>query len=195
MHDAPVLAVLTTLLVLRAAAPFAQQERQAQRVETESYVIDVPSGGSWKVKVDGKTAAIRLESRKPVAVIDVSPRAVDEEQSQLAEQQIAKDYRDQEVAMMMVQGALQSLYVPQDWVQDTAAVDGRKVYTLSYRTVGEGFGKPNGQAMLYLYFPPDFREKRIFYRFLMHVIVSNQEARNTVDFAPVRQVVASFRLR
>src|SRR5574341_1637242 len=99
MHDAPVLAVLTTLLVLRAAAPFAQQERQAQRVETESYVIDVPSGGSWKVKVDGKTAAIRLESRKPVAVIDVSPRAVDEEQSQLAEQQIAKDYRDQEVAI------------------------------------------------------------------------------------------------
>lgn len=196
MFTAHGLAALTILLGVGASTSSAQREREAQTIEMETYTVSVPPGGGWRVDRDKKGGTIRFQKRNPITIIQVSyNRVVKEEMLQWGEEEVASDYRQGEVGHMMVRGAIERTYVPKDVKQDTTSLDGKKFYTLAYRTSGEPFGNPDGQAILYLYFPPDFREKHTFYLFLMHVVIGDQDSSKQGDFAPIHQVIGSFRLR
>jgi hypothetical protein len=196
MSTAHVLAALTVLLGVGASTSSAQHEREPQTIEMEMYTVSAPPGGGWKVERDKKDGTIRFQKRNPVTIIQVSyNRVVKEEMLQWSEEQVASDYRQGEVGNMMVHGAIERTYVPQDVKQDTISLDGKKLYTLGYTTIGQPFGNPNGQAILYLYFPPNFREEHTFYLFLMHVVIGNEDSSKQANFAPIHQVIDSFRVR
>lgn len=77
---------------------------------------------------------------------------------QMSAQEVANDYRNQEFATMIIRGSRERGYVP-DWLKEnTTTIDGRILYTMGYRTVGEPFGGLNGHAILYLYFPTTSRK-------------------------------------
>jgi hypothetical protein len=197
MFSAYALAVLAVLPGNGIFASSVQQDRKEQTIDMDTYIVSAPPGKGWKVESDTAEGAVRFSKEKPLTLVQVSYNwVVKEEWLQRGEEEIANEYRDEEVVYMTQVGVLQGSYELEDVKRDTTTVDGKKLYTLSYTTMGgKWFGKDKVQkATLYLYFPPDFAEEHIFYLFLISV-TGKRDSHKEADFAPIYHVINSFRLQ
>jgi hypothetical protein len=188
-----------------AAQQDIRQEGKTQIIEMNSYTVAVPSGGTWKVEADrakgkvqfSKQAASIFGGGLPLTVINVSYNVVlKQELWKLSAEEIATHYRDGEVIDMQMRGMLPGSYELHDVKKDVATVDEKTLYTLTYKQMGgKWFGRDKmNEAILCLYFPPNFHESHKFY--LFHISQANKrDAQVTADLSPIFEVIKSFRLK
>jgi hypothetical protein len=170
-----------------------------------NYTVRVPSGDDWKVEADrargklqfSKQAASIFGGGLPLTLIHVSYNVVlKEEMWKLGAEEIATHYRDGEVIDMQMRGMLPGSYELHDAKKAVANVDEKTFYTLSYRQMGgKWFGTDKmNEAVLYLYFPPNFHETHKFY--LFHISETNKrDAQAKSDLSPIFEVIRSFHLK
>jgi len=187
-----------------AATTNIDQDRSEQAIDMGNYTVNAPLGEGWKVEVEKDKGAIKFSKQTksffggglPVTIIHVSRNWVLQEKWNLSEEEIANDYRTGEAANMMVQGGVFGDYILEDVKNDTMTLDEKNIYTMSYKTTGgKWFGKSKVQeATLYLYFPPDFKEKHAFYIFVMSEVHKRDKDKKT-DFTQILPVIKSLRLK
>jgi hypothetical protein len=114
----------------------------------------------------------------------------------LSEEEVANDYRGGEVMNMEVMGVNPGKYELHDVKNDVTTMNGKKLYSLSYRKMGGAWFGANKveEAVLYLYFPSDFKEKHLFYLFLISEFHELDPAKKA-DLTPIDPVITSFRLK
>jgi hypothetical protein len=171
-----------------------------------TYHVDTPAGGPWAVGVNPDQGAVRfvnppsaLSAPGPVRSIFINVSwnaAKDQRMGKLSEAQLADHYLDGEIQDMKVNGVAPGYYELHDVKKAVAQVNGKKLYTLSYKQKG-GAWFPNdlaANAITYLYFPDNYNDTHRFYQFIYSELTDiNQKPRG--DFAPVLQVIKSFGIK
>jgi hypothetical protein len=188
-----------------ATAQILSQEGKEQIIDMGSYTVAAPSGDKWKVEPDKAKGKVQFTKQEgslfggglPLNLIHVSYNVVlKQEMWKLSTEEIATHYRDGEVIDMQMRGMLPGNYELHDVKKGVATVDEKTLYTLSYKqTGGKWFGRDKmNEAVLYLYFPPNFHESHRFY--LFHISqVNTRDAQATLDVKSIAEVIGSFRLK
>jgi hypothetical protein len=200
------LLVILSFLFACSTPQSLNQESKERTIDMDSYTVDLPSGENWKVEIDKRVGSVRfLKQPKslfgrgglPTTMIQVSYNwVVEEKMWQLSEEDIANDYRDGEVANMTMAGVLPGSYELHDAKKDITTLDGKKLYTLSYKQMGgKWFGTDKiSESILYMYFPSSFKETHTFYLFLISEL-HKREKEIAADLTPIFQVIKSLRLK
>ncbi len=141
-------------------------------VDAGTYSIIVPNAADWKINVDKASGLIDL-SKSVIfwngkvlgdVTIKIFQNNLTKQKFNLTEDQVADDYRDLEEQVMVEEGVKKGKYKLEQLNKTTTAMAGKKLYTMSYRTFTTTAG---GNAILYLYFPPDFGAKHRFFGFFI----------------------------
>ncbi len=137
-------------------------------IDAGSYTIKVPSGKSWKVSADAQQGTVTLADDARPAVIEVFRRTVEESKWAFGEEQVASDFRDRLEAMLRDEAAKRK-YDLKSVNKDMATVKGRNYYTMSHMKWWGGWllGTATEEDELFLYFPPDYEQSKLFYGFLL----------------------------
>jgi hypothetical protein len=150
----------------------------------------------------GKTVTFRRQKVWPLSgkvlgatEITVRQNWVTPDTPLLDEEAEANRFRGVEEQGMIEQGVKPGLYRLKDVQRDVVTLDGRRYYLLRYKTV---IPRPGldliGESVLYVHFPADFGERRIFYVF--HVADFKEEySLVSIDTSQIEPVVRSFRLK
>ncbi len=183
--------LLITFLFYSSCATTSQMQpvSKGQIIDMGIYTVKAPLGDGWKVEIAKERMRVTfmnkpgsfLGGRLPIIVIDVAQNRVMQKNWNLTEEETANDYRNGEEADMMMRGVLPGNYELHDVEKNTMTFEGKKLYTMSYKTMGGKWFDPDKEqkATLFLYFPPDFGEKRIFYTFLISEVKAKGTIRET----------------
>lgn len=170
--------ILFNSLVLsspRATTQQIQQVSEGQVIEMYGYSVEVPPGKDWEIKTDKVKGSIEFQKfeKNPlgqvtgVIIINVFQDMLGPEAWQQSEEEIANNIRNFEEKDMIERGVKTEQFILEDMTKDITTIDGKKLYTLSY-TIKERKEPVYAKAVLYLYFPRDFKQRHIIYRFLIH---------------------------
>jgi hypothetical protein len=192
------------LFISCATSEQVTQTVKDQTIDMGDYAVSVPPGDGWKVETDKDKLTVQFTKQTksflggalPMTVIQVGQNRVLQEKWNLSEEDTADDFRNMEEVGMMMLGVMPGNYELHDVKKDTMRMEGKKLYTMSYKTMGgKWFGTDKIQeATLYVYFPQDFREKHKFYTFLMGEVHERHKIRES-DPALVYAVINSLRMR
>jgi hypothetical protein len=125
----------------------------------------------------------------------------DEKFWRISEEEVANDYRDREEADMIRRGVMTGQYELSDVKKSITMIGGKKVYFMSYKTLGWSKGNKGptdhrvvGEAVLYLFFPADFKERHFFYIFLInHSYLQGSLQKG--DLTPIISVISSLKIK
>jgi hypothetical protein len=188
-----------------ATAPETQQEMKIPIVDAGYFTVEPPYG-VWDCRVDKQSGIIEFNKSKHSALggpaigstlIRVFRNGVKQEGWHMNEGEVADDFRNQEENTMRLEGTTRIKYELKDVKKDVTTIDGKKLYFMSYKTstpfkILGGGTKIN--AVLYLYFPPEFKENHIFYGFLFSES-HNTGALVTFDVELVHSVMQSLKIK
>ena len=198
--------IMILFLFSSATALSTAAENIKRSFNLKDYSVGLPTGEKWKVEIDKRTQSISFVRHSkahlgggafPLTYIRVTPNWVVEAWGrQFSEEEIANNYREKEIADMQMLGVKPGLYEVYDIKKDITILDGKKLYTLSNtQKGGEWYGTDKiGEQILYIYFPPNFKETYKFYLFIMSEIQKIDE-RVAVDLTPIFTVIKSLRLK
>lgn len=200
---------ILVLSLLFSCAPIQQakmaDERSGIVVDVGDYTVTVPSGGEWSVSIDKHRGTLGVEKLKKwwtgkilgTTLIRVfQNKVLPEEKWSMSEEQVADDYRNTEEHIMK-EAAQRGEYNLEEVRRIFLQIGDKKLYAMSYKiTKGSWLsGPPKAvEAMLYLYFPRDFKETHTFYGFL----ISESYERGslvTKDLDQIYPVINSFQLK
>jgi len=145
-------------------------------VATDYFTVEPPYG-VWACQVEKQMGFISFGKSKysvlgaPVGstLIRVFRNGVKQELWHLSEEEVADDFRNQEENTMIEEGVKKGQYKLEDVKKDITTIGGKKLYFMNYKT-STAFKIIGGgtiiNAVLYLYFPLEFKENHIFYGFL-----------------------------
>jgi len=162
-------------------------------------------------------AAVGPNIPEHFAFIRVFKHRVSEDNASLSEEQMADDFRSQGEKIIVEQGIKSGLHgllwyrflghPPAEMEgydlkyvrKDTTSVNGKKLYTMSYKTSAGtlvGGVSPKGslrvcEGILYLYFPPNFEGKHHFYGFHISQTYLNPTL-GKIDLTEIHNVIKSF---
>lgn len=109
-----------------------------------------------------------------------------------SEEEIANDVRDFEEKDMIERGVKTGQAILEDVSKDITLIDGKKLYTMSYTI--KHLEKPiDTKAILYLYFPPDLKERHILYRFLITIMYEKSSSAKP-DLKIIHPVINSLQI-
>jgi hypothetical protein len=140
----------------------------------DSYSVKAPRGEGWGAQVKKEMGAVDLIRVKNRAlgilgggnVIGVSMNLISPERWYQSEEEVADDYRNREEQDMFERGVRTGAFKLEDVKKGITTIDSRKLYFMSYRTT-PGQQYIAQEAILYLYFLPDFKKKHIFFVFII----------------------------
>lgn len=171
------------------------------------YTIVQPSGGGWDVVIDkeeGRFTAEKLKKWLIGKILDSTlikvfqNKVIPEEKWSLSEEQVADEFRNTEERIMK-EAAQRGEYDLKEGRNMSCQIGSKKLYAMKYK-ITKGFRNLFGigslviEAMLYLYFPPDFKETHSFYGFL----ISESYERGwlaTKDLEQIYPIINSFQLK
>lgn len=179
-------------------------ENKEKIVDIGNFTLQAPAADNWKVEIESQKGNVTFTKQPwsffggklPLTTIHVVENSVLEEKWNLGEEEIANDIRRMEQIGMMVKGGLSGQYFLTDVSDNTIVIDGKKIYTMSYKNSGgTSFGKDKIlEAVLHLYFPPEYRDKHKFYMIIIAEIHEINKKKET-DFALVYPVINSLRAK
>ena len=155
-----------------------QQEIKIPIVDADYFTVEAPYG-VWAYQVDKQTGFISVKFEKAKysvlgagvgsTLIQVFRNGVKQEGWHMNEEEVADDFRNQEENIMRLEGSTKIEYKLKDAKKGVTTIGGKKLYFMSYKltfpyNIREGWKVIN--AVLYLYFPSEFKENHIFYGFL-----------------------------
>jgi hypothetical protein len=175
-------------------------------VQFDSFAVPAPEGKDWGLTQDPKAEAVTFHRvtipmlvGKVVASteIRVFKVPITEAASALAEDELADGFCEQERAGMIAQGVSKGAYKLKKLDKGVEWVAGRKLYTMRYQTQAPGSGAMPilGDSALFLYFPPDYGQRRAFYGFLIAESWEKGNIYASPDLKRIEPVIAGFELR
>jgi hypothetical protein len=184
-------------------------------VDAGYYTVKSPPEKGWGVQVDKEKGIVKFQKVKwwrtfnllkfvsgtlasdtgekvGSTVIQIFRNGITEGRGPITEKKVADDFRNNEERIMMEKGVKTGFYkLIGNIVKDSTTVDGRKLYSMIYAV--KLSGQHRQEVAFYLYFPPDFKEKHIFYGFLI-----NEAYRPTyieADLEQIFPVIKSFEMK
>jgi len=191
-----------SIILISATTQAGNPENKEQTIDVGNYMFLAPPGDNWKVEIEKEKGSVSFSKQPrgffggklPLTTIHVRENRVLQEKWNLSEEETANDVREREKIGMFMKGGLSGDYFLTDSKNDTITIDGKKIYIMSYKNSGgKLFGKDKIlEAILHLYFPPDFKEKQIFYMVIIAEIHEIGKTKET-DFTLVYPVINSLR--
>lgn len=162
--------VFFLLLFSYTAAQEMQQESKGRIIDMGSYSVEAPLGEDWQIEIEKDRGEIRITKEakqrilgflpgrtKHLTIIQISRNQVmDPGKWRLAEEDLADDYRNMEESGMITMGVKTGQYELKDVIKGVSQIGDKKLYFMSYKTITAKQPKAVQEAVLYLYFPPDF---------------------------------------
>jgi hypothetical protein len=203
------LLILVFPLLLSCATTLpGRQYTQGSIIDTDHFSVIGPPGDGWFVKIQKKQGTVEFTKRNvsqstgsvnEAMMIRVFQNWItDEKLKRLSEEKVADDFRANEEAGMLMMGVMRGEYDLTDVKKDTTMIGDKKLYLMSYRTFGWSKGSTGqrwiNDSVLYLFFPPDFKEKHFFYCFqLGHFFM--QGFLEKADLTPIIPVINSLQIK
>ena len=173
--------VLLSLLLSCATTLPGRQYTQGSIIDMGYFSVVGPPGEGWAVNIKKDQETIEFQKRNvsqstgllnDITMIKVFRNWItDERLRRLSEEEVADDFRKMEEEGMIRMGVMKGVYELTDVKKDTTVIGDKKLYFMSYRTSGWSIGpvrrKYINDAVLYLFFPSDFKERHFFYCFLI----------------------------
>jgi hypothetical protein len=207
----PLLIVLFPLLLSCATTLPGRQYTQGSVIEMGHFSVIGPPGDGWFVNIQKDKGFVDFQKRNvsmatgivnDTTIIRVFRNWIwDQKFWRLSEEEVANDYRAGEEADMIRRGVMTGQYELSDVKKDIAMIGDKKVYFMSYKTLGWSKGDKGptdhrvvGEAVLYLFFPADFKEKHFFYIFLInHSYLQGSLQKG--DLTPIIPVINSLQIK
>lgn len=201
------LVVLFPLLLTCATTLPGRHYTQGNIIDMGHFSIIGPSGEGWVVNIKKDQETIEFQKRivsqstgllNDITMIKVFRNWVTEERFMPSEEEVADDFRKMEEEGMIRMGVMKGKYELTDVKKDTTVIGGKKLYFMSYRTSGWSIGpvrrKYINDAVLYLFFPSDFKERHFFYCFLIQHS-DMQGSLEKGDLTPIIPVISSLKIK
>jgi hypothetical protein len=199
--------ILIILFLFIFSCATTQQEIKIPIVDADYFTVEAPHG-TWAYKVDKQMEFIIISFEKykhstlggpgiGSILIQVFRNGVKQEGWHLSEEEVADDFRNQEENIMRFERGTKGKYNLKDVKKDITTIGGKKLYRMSYKVnfpynIKEGWKVIN--AVLYLYFPPEFKENHIFYGFIFSES-HPKGALVTFDVGLIYPVINSLRIK
>ncbi len=206
-------AIIFALLLLFSCATTQQAQgvKEGETINMNSYTVAVPPGGNWEIQIAKEQGMVTFLKLKKwlftgrvlgSTTIKVFRNEIAPQGWHLSEEEVANDFRNNEEKIMREEGVKKGLYELEDVTKSIESEGDKKLYAMSYKIKRD---LPGGvwehgaaahraqEAVLYLYFPPDFKVRHIFYGFL----ISEDYERGSfakVDLAQIDPVINSFQI-
>jgi len=175
------------------------------RYEFSSYSIAAPKGDWGVVKLNEAAEEIQFASARPddmgkivqttlmgVSKVSVAASEAELTEEALVDQFFTRELRTQEEALKAAKN-----YSFKEVRKGVATVGGKKVYFTGYGVDmgGSSAGGTNGDALHYVYFPPDWKTRRAFYDFGVSQVWREGGPNVLRDLKVVEPLVAGFATR
>ena len=142
-----------------------------ETIETQRYSLEAPPGVDWKISRHAGGDVVELMGRGRGAaggevstVLVVVPHDVSGAYGAThTERWLADDIRRQEESNMITLGVERGLYRLKDVDRFDVEMGGKAGYAMTYTQVIDGV---QARGYLYLYFPDDFAETGVLYKFV-----------------------------
>lgn len=201
------LILLFSLLLSCATTLPGRQYTQGSIIDIGYFSVVGPPGDGWFVNIQKDQRKVEFQKRNvsqstgfinDSTLIHVLQNWVaDEKLKRLSEEEVADDFRGKEEAGMLMRGVMMGKYELTDVKKDTTMIGDKKLYLMSYKTSGVGKPVPRkwmSEAVLYLFFPPDFKEKHFFYCFLIQQ-VKVEGFGGAYDLTPIIPVINGLKIK
>jgi len=202
-----ILILILPFLLSCATTQRGRQYTQGSIIDMAHFSVIGPPGDGWFVNVQkgkGTVEFIKRNVSQSAGSINGSiiirvfrNWITDENLKRFSEEKVADDFRANEEAGMLMMGVMKGEYTLTDVKKDTTMIGDKKLYLMSYRTSGLGKPVPRkwiSEAVLYLFFPADFKEKHFFYCFLIQQ-VKGEGFSGTYDLTPIIPVISSLHIK
>jgi hypothetical protein len=200
--------ILLFLLLLSCATTLpGRQYTQGNIIDMGYFSVIGPPGEGWAVNIKKDQETIEFQKRNvsqstgllnDITMIKVFRNWITEERFMQSEEEVADDFRKMEEEGMIRMGVMKGVFELTDVKKDTTVIGGKKLYFMSYRTSGWSIGpvrrKYINDAVLYLFFPSDFKERHFFYCFLIQY-GDMQGSLEKGDLAPIIPVINSLKIK
>lgn len=195
-------AVLVSVLVLIfACAPTKPTLKSpgSKSIELATYYVQAPPGDGWKTKRYKKRDIIKFSNKSgPKAEIMVYRMIPPLNLLDQSAQEIADDYRRYEEDIMVKRGVNLGQYELEYVRKENVVIGEKKFYYMEFRQLMNknllGF-RSIVDGVLYLYFPPSFDQKPIFYGFIFKDFYVHGMDRIKLTDLQIKAVLKSFRLK
>ena len=188
-----------------AASDSPKHGDKEQIIDLGPFKFKAPYGEEWSSDIKPESGEAQFKKQKksffggslPVTLIHVSYNSLEKEDMwKLTEKEIADDYRNGEKANMFIQGVLPGAYRLQDVREDSVNLNGKTIYTFSYKQMGgRSFGDDKlAESILYLYFPEKFKISHSFYRILISQL-SKKDKIVLLDPSPAIEIIKSIQVK
>jgi hypothetical protein len=213
MKRMPVLALSLLFLTFVSCATTQEVKKgeTEQIVDTDLYSVKVPSDGAldsmmnmmlspWEISLEKENRLVRFQrvlispqtgSVLSITQIQVSPIFLKAECRDLTEDVVARNQVHDEETRMREKGTNGEKYELKYSKADVTTLGKKTLYRLRFTKRFQDSGNRE-EGVLYLYFPPDFRKKEIYYSFLMTLRTGHPL--HSLYYGPFHDVVKSFRI-
>ena len=192
------LAILSAALIAAAGAGLAQDTGGWTTYRVGDMEMSLPSGANWTVKQDeasllvGKADFLPYGARQRILSVLVVPHSYPEVFDDWIAEEIAMSYREWEVSDMRANAPFDLDAV--EFGEEVQAE--RTFYFLKFFQISRDpavSGWSEGRQELYLVFPPDYAQKRIFYKmFFLALCVHPNCGRDDLDVSYLKQTLDSL---
>jgi len=188
---------ILAMLAVSVGALAADGQIRTKTVRMTEYTVASPAAGGWVVQKERDPQVVIIQKtdrrRRTGTWIYVIPQDISDMYATVhSEKWMGNDIQRREHANMIVMGLNTGMYELRDVERFEADIGGKHGYAGSYQKIlPEDFVE---KGYLFVYFPPDFEESGVLYKFLYSTVGSASGARET-DMTEFNLVVDSFTLK
>jgi len=199
--------ILALTILLSAGLPCTAQQEKSSVRDAGTFYISIPNTSDWSVTVDESKSSIEAVRTKKwwtgrilgsTLVRVFENRLTDETKKSGSPDELARQYIASE-ENVLAKAAQEGDYSLERTAKGTADIGGKKLFTLAYKIKRGKFFLSGGmsqivEAILYVWFPPEFSQTGKFYGFL----ISESYERGAlvkVNLEQILPIIESFSLK
>jgi hypothetical protein len=185
------------ILALTFAATAADDLSRTKTIKMDLYTVSAPATKGWVTKKDKRSKTINIaktdRASKIGLWIDIIPQEVTGMYATVHTQKwLGDDLVRREHANMVALGVIPGMYKLEDVTKYETDIGGKHGYAMRYRK--DVLGEFTEHGYLFVYFPPDFEERGVIYKFL-RTSTGEGSASSEPDYTVFDFVIDSFRSR
>jgi len=165
-----------------------------QVVDMGIYKVEAPLGDGWKVKTDKTQGRIEFNKGSKEAgftSIHILPGFLNPGTENQPEDEIVNMIFGYEEKDIRERGATRSYYL-KDLSKEVTTIGGKKLHVMNYTITDRSRIPMDIKYGMYLYLPPDLRQKKVFYGFWIGEPSKISESVYETDFTKIDSVISSF---
>ena len=165
-----------------------------QVVDMGIYKVEAPLGDGWKVKTDKTQGRIEFNKGSKEAgftSIHILPGFLNPGTENQPEDEIVNMIFGYEEKDIRERGVTRSYYL-KDLSKEVTTIGGKKLHVMNYTITDRSRIPMDIKYAMYLYLPPDLRQKKVFYGFWIGEPSKISESVYETDFTKIDSVISSF---